>query len=89
MNVKDPNDLTSTMRIPSVGTTVKSLERVPRVGTWEIVDHGTCPGNGRLKALTRDETAPLCPTCSAEVRWQLTHIAPTVASDHLGAGPLP
>ena len=89
MNVTDRNDQPSTMRIPSVGTAVKSLEQVPRVGTWEIVDHGSCPGNGRLKALTRDETAPLCPACSAKVYWRLTHIAPTVASDHLGAGPLP
>ena len=89
MDVMDRDDETSTMRIPTVGTTVRSLEQVPRVGTWEIVDHGPCPGNGRLKALTRDEAAPLCPACSAKVRWQLTHIAPTVASDHLGAGRLP
>lgn len=85
----DRIDQTSTMRIPSIGTTLSSLERVPRVGTWEIVDHGTCAGAGRLRALTRDEPAPLCPACGAKVRWQLTHAAPTVASDHLGAGPLP
>jgi hypothetical protein len=89
MDVMDRDDQTSTMRIPTVGTTVRSLEPVPRVGTWEILDHGRCAGNGRLKALTRDEAAPLCPACSAEVRWQLTHIAPTVASDHRGSGRLP
>ena len=87
--VTDRIDQTSTMRIPSIGTTVASLERVPRVGTWEIIGHDGCAGNGRLKALTRDEPAPLCPACSAKVHWRLTHVAPTVASDHLGADPLP
>ena len=55
----------------------------------EIVDHGTCAGAGRLRALTRDELAPLCPRAGAKVRWQLTHAAPTVASDHLGAARCP
>jgi hypothetical protein len=80
--VTDPIDQTSTVRIPIIGTTVRSLEPVPRVGTWEIVDHGTCAGNARRRALTPRETAPLCPACDAEVRWQLTHVAPTVAADH-------
>jgi hypothetical protein len=88
-SVTDRIDETTTMRIPSIGATVPSLERIPRVGTWEIIGHNGCAGNGRLKALTRDEPAPLCPACNAEVRWQLTHVAPTVASDHLGAGHLP
>jgi hypothetical protein len=85
--VTDPIDQTSTVRIPIIGTTVRSLEPVPRVGTWEIVDHGTCAGNARRRALTRGETAPLCPACDAKVRWELTHVAPTVGADQPGADP--
>ena len=42
-------------------TTTRSLEPVPRVGTWEVTDHEPCSGSGRLKALTPREPAPLCP----------------------------
>jgi hypothetical protein len=87
--VTDRIDQASTMQIPTVGTTIRSLERVPRVGTWEIVDHGTCAGNARRRALTRADTAPLCPMCDAEVRWQLTQVAPTVAADDPGVDPRP
>jgi hypothetical protein len=72
-----------------VGTTVRSLAPVPGVGTWELVDHASCPGNGRLMALTPGEPAPLCPVCDREVSWQLSHLAPSVAADHRNAGKLP
>lgn len=75
--------------IPWVGTVVRSLQPVPGVGTWEVVDHAGCPGEGRLAALTPGEPAPLCVSCNGEVRWQLTHLAPSVAADHVRAGPLP
>jgi hypothetical protein len=77
------------MSMPVVGTRVQSLEEVPVVGTWEVVDHERCAGNGRLKALTRGETAPLCEICGDRVTWQLSHLAPSVAADHLGVGHLP
>jgi hypothetical protein len=72
-----------------VGTRVRSLDLVPGVGTWKIVDHEGCPGDGRLKAMTRDDPAPLCPVCGAEVTWELAHLAPSVAADHAKAGRLP
>jgi hypothetical protein len=71
-----------------VGARVSSLDPVPGVGTWRVVDHDGCPGNGRLKAMTGDDRAPLCPVCGADVTWQLARLAPS-ASDHLGAGRLP
>lgn len=75
--------------IPRVGTVVPSLQPVPGVGTWEVVDHEACPGDGRLAALTPGEPAPLCVACNGEVRWRLTDLAPSVAADHVRAGPLP
>jgi hypothetical protein len=72
-----------------VGARVRSLDPVPGVGTWKIVDHEGCPGDGRLNAMTRDDPAPLCPVCGAHVTWELAHLAPSVASDRLRAGRLP
>ena len=69
-----------------VGTTIASLEPVPGVGTWQVVDHEGCEGNGRLKALTPGEPAPLCADCDREVTWRLSLPAPSVAPDHGGAG---
>jgi hypothetical protein len=66
-----------------VGARVRSLDPVPGVGTWKIVDHEGCPGDGRLNAMTRDDPAPLCPVCGAHVTWELAHLAPSVSSDHL------
>ena len=77
------------MSMPVIGTRITSLEQVPVVGTWEVVDHASCAGNGRLKALTRGETAPLCEICGDRVTWQLSHLAPSVAADHQGVGHLP
>ena len=65
-----------------VGTTIPSLQPVPGVGTWEVIGHDGCDGNGRLKALTPGEPAPLCSTCDGEVTWRLSHLAPSVATDH-------
>ena len=75
--------------MPAVGTRVMSLQPAPAVGTWEVVDHQRCAGHGRLKALTRGETAPLCDICGDRVPWQLSHLAPSVAADHYGVGRLP
>lgn len=61
-----------------VGTTVTSLEPVPGVGTWEVVDHGGCAGSGRLKALTTGDPAPLCPVCDQKVTLRLARLAPAV-----------
>lgn len=74
-----------------VGTRRRTGEDVPRAGTWEIVDHDDCPGDGHgtLQALAPSAPAPTCPACDREVAWQLTHLAPTVAADHRGAGRLP
>ena len=84
----DRTDPTATP-MPAMGTRVMSLQQAPAVGTWEVVDHASCAGNGRLKALTRGETAPLCEICGDRVPWQLSHLAPSVAADHFGAGRLP
>jgi hypothetical protein len=67
----------------------QSGETVPRAGTWEIVDHDGCAGNGTLQALAADATAPRCPVCDRPVTWQLTHLAPSAAADHKGVTPLP
>jgi hypothetical protein len=67
--------------VASVGTTTRSLEPVPDVGTWEVERHGWCEGRGRLMALTPAEPAPLCPVCRQEVRWRLSHLAPAVVAD--------
>jgi hypothetical protein len=75
--------------LASVGTTTRSLEPVPRVGTWEVTDHEPCSGTGRLKALTPGEPAPLCPVCEREVTWQLSRLAPAVATDHRDVGKPP
>ena len=75
--------------IDEVGTTISSLDTVALIGTWELLDHGSCDGRGRLMALTPGEPAPICPVCHGEVRWRLTHRAPSVAADHQRAGPLP
>jgi hypothetical protein len=74
-----------------VGMRVPTGEPLPRPGTWEVVDHD-CPrgtGNGALAGLAPPDTAPPCPACDQAVTWQLTHLAPTVAADHRGGGPLP
>lgn len=76
-------------QIAWVGSTAVSRERIPGAGTWEIVDHGTCAGQGTLRALSGSDQAPPCPQCGAKVTWQLTHLSPTVAADHRGAEPLP
>ncbi len=76
-------------QIAWVGTEVSSHDTAPGAGTWELVDHEDCEGDGMLRALTRGDVAPLCPVCSAEVRWRLTHLAPNVAADHRGVGRLP
>jgi len=57
--VTDRIDHTATP-MPALGTRVMSLQPAPAVGTWEAVEHERCAGNGRLKALTRGEAAPLC-----------------------------
>ena len=75
--------------IPWTGAKVRSHQRVPGIGTWEIIDHHGCDGDGTLQALARGATAPLCPVCGGAVRWQLTHLAPSVAADHKGVGRLP
>ena len=74
--------------IALVGTSIRSLEPVPAVGTWEVTGHVSCSGDGQLKALTPGELAPLCPLCAAEVRWTLSHPAPAVVADQ-GADQLP
>ena len=74
--------------IAPVGTGIRSLEAVPGVGTWEVTGHVSCSGDGQLKALTPGESAPLCPVCTAEVRWTLAHPAPAVVADQ-GADRLP
>ncbi len=79
----------SAMFMPAVGTRVLSLQQAPAVGTWEVVDHERCAANGRLKALTPGETAPLCEICGDRVFWQLSHLAPSVAGDDYGIGHLP
>jgi hypothetical protein len=76
-------------QIAWVGTRVSSNDTSPGAGTWELVDHDGCEGYGMLRALTRGDIAPLCPVCAAEVRWQLTHLAPNVAADHHDVGRLP
>lgn len=72
-----------------VGTRVTSRERIPGAGTWEVVDHEGCDGHGALRALAAGTTAPPCPVCGRDVRWQLSHLAPTVAADHRGTIRLP
>lgn len=71
------------------GTRRRTGEALPRAGTWEVVDHGGCPGEGELHALGPEAGAPPCPVCDAPVTWQLTHLAPSVAADHQGVGRLP
>jgi hypothetical protein len=72
-----------------VGTRIVTGARVPRAGTWEIVDHGDCPSDRTLREFAADAIAPRCPTCRAEVTWQLSHLAPSVAADHRDVGRLP
>ena len=67
----------------------RSGESLPRAGTWEIVDHSGCAGDGQLRAFGAEATAPLCPVCDGPVTWQLTHLAPSAAADHKDVGPLP
>lgn len=78
-----------THQIAWVGTTVSSGQRIPGAGSWEVVDHDGCPGHGALEALGGGDTVPPCPSCGREVRWQLTHLSPSVAADHKGVGRLP
>jgi hypothetical protein len=72
-----------------VGTRIATGARFPRAGTWEIVDHGACPGDGTLREFAADAVAPGCATCRTEVTWQLSHLAPSVAADHRDVGRLP
>jgi hypothetical protein len=72
-----------------VGTRIDTGTRVPRAGAWEIVDHADCPGNGTLREFAPRLLAPRCPTCQADVTWQLSHLAPSVAADHREVGRLP
>jgi hypothetical protein len=72
-----------------VGTHIGTGELSPRAGTWEIVEHPDCEGDGSLRGLAPRENAPRCPACRAEVTWQLTHLAPSVAADHRDVGRLP
>lgn len=67
----------------------RSGETLPRAGTWEILDHDGCAGNGQLRAFGAEATAPLCAVCDGPVTWQLTHLAPSVSADHKDVGPLP
>jgi hypothetical protein len=76
-------------QLVSVGTRIATGTHVPRAGTWEIVDHGECPGHGILREFAPGAVAPRCPTCRAEVTWQLSHLAPSVAADHRDVGRLP
>jgi hypothetical protein len=73
----------------AVGTRIATGVHMPRAGTWEIVDHGACPGDGTLREFAADALAPRCPTCRADVTWQLSHLAPSVAADHRDVGHLP
>jgi hypothetical protein len=73
----------------AVGTRIATGDRAPRAGTWEIVAHDDCPGNGTLRELAPRTLAPRCPTCQAEVTWQLSHLAPSVAANHRDVGRLP
>ncbi|MBN2624733.1 MAG: hypothetical protein JXA83_15250 [Acidimicrobiales bacterium] len=76
-------------RIAWVGTRILSRTQVRGAGTWEIVGHAGCEGDGTLLALSSRDVAPLCPRCGAVVQWQLSHLAPSVAADHRGVGRLP
>ena len=58
-------------------------------GTWEIIEHTGCDGEGLLRAFGRNETVPACPECGQPVTWQLSHLAPSVAADHRDVGQLP
>lgn len=71
------------------GTRVLSGGTLAGAGTWEIIDHSGCDGDGLLRAYGRGDTAPRCPGCGQPVCWQLTHLAPSVAADHRDVGPLP
>jgi hypothetical protein len=72
-----------------VGTRIAAGAQVPRAGTWEIVGHGDCPADGTLREFAADAVAFRCPTCQADVTWQLSHLAPSVAADHRDVGRLP
>lgn len=76
-------------QMPDTGTQVTSGAPAPGFGTWEIVDHDGCDGNGLLQSAGRGDRLPPCPACDATVVWQLTHRAPSVAGDHKGVGRLP
>ena len=76
-------------QIPWAGTKVMAGDAIPGAGSWEIVEHGGCDGNGTLRALGRGTRVPLCPRCGSAVQWQLTHLAPSVAADHRDIGHLP
>jgi hypothetical protein len=76
-------------QIAWAGTRVGTGDAIPGAGAWELVDHQGCEGEGRLQAMAGGATAPRCPVCGADVRWQLTHLAPTVAADHRDVGRLP
>jgi hypothetical protein len=73
----------------SVGSRIATGTHVPRAGTWEIVEHSDCPGDGTLREFAPSAVAPRCPTCRAEITWQLSHLAPSVAADHRDVGRLP
>jgi hypothetical protein len=67
----------------------RSGEAFPRAGTWEILDHPGCAGDGQLRAFGADAAVPRCPVCDGPVTWQLTHLAPSVSADHQDVGRLP
>jgi hypothetical protein len=71
------------------GTRVRTGEMIPGPGTWEILEHRGCAGEGTLRPLSKNRRAPRCGTCGQEVVWQLTHLASSVAADHRGVGQLP
>jgi hypothetical protein len=71
------------------GTRVRTGETIPGPGTWEIIEHPGCSGDGTLRALSKSRRAPRCGDCGQDVVWQLTHLAASVAADHQGVGPLP
>lgn len=75
--------------LPWPGRRVPTGEMIPGPGTWEVVDHEPCPGDGRLLALAAGQAAPTCLHCGRDVTWQLTHLASSVAADHRGAERLP
>ena len=76
-------------QLPWPGTRVRTGEMITGPGTWEVIEHAACGGDGELRPLSKGQRAPRCGTCGKDVTWQLTHLASSVAADHRGVGPLP